>query len=61
MASWEDLDAMLPRSANPLSKVPQAGRKARKASWFQMNNKSVNRRQREKEFLKIEGSTREYL
>jgi len=61
MACWEHLAAMLPRSPSLLSKVSQAGRKAWKTSWFQMNNKSAHERQGEKEFLKIERTTRECL
>lgn len=61
MACWEHLAATLPRSPNPLSKVCQAGRKACKTSWFQMNNKSANGRKSEKGFFKIEGTKLECL
>jgi len=61
MACWEHLAAVLPRSPNPLSKVSQAGRKAWKTSWFQMNNKSTHGRQREKGLSKIKRKKRECL
>jgi len=61
MACWEHLAAMLPRSPNSLSKVSQAGRKAWKNSWFQMDNKSVHGWQRERGLFKIEGPMQECL
>jgi len=61
MASWEHLAAMLPRSPSPLSKVSQAGPKARKTCMFQVDNKSAHGSEREKGLFKIEGMKREYL
>jgi hypothetical protein len=61
MASWEHLAAMLPRSPSPLSKVFQAGPKARKTRCFQVDNKSVHGSEREKGLFKIEGAKRECL
>jgi hypothetical protein len=61
MACWEHLAAALPRSANPLSKVSQAWRKAWKTCWFKMDNKSAYGRQREKGLFKIKGAMRECL
>jgi len=61
MASWEDLAAMLPRCTNPLRKVSQLGAEARKTFWFKAGNWSVLGREREKGFLKIEGTKRECL
>jgi hypothetical protein len=61
MACWEHLAAMLPRSPNSLSKVSQAGRKAWKTSWFQMDIKSAHGGQREKGLFKIKRTKRECL
>ena len=61
MACWEHLAAVLPRSPNPLSKVSQARRKARKTSWFDADKQSALGAKREKGFFKIEGTTLECL
>jgi hypothetical protein len=53
MACWEHLAAMLPRSPSPLSKVSQAGPRARKTLRFQVDNKSERGSKREKGFLKL--------
>ena len=53
MASREHLAAMLSRSPSPLSKVSQAGPKARKAHWFQVDNKSTHGTEREEGLLKV--------
>jgi hypothetical protein len=58
MACWEHLAAMLSRSPNPFSKVGQAGKKARKTSWFDADKTSVLGREREKGSFKIEGRKR---
>jgi len=61
MASWEHLAAMLRRSPSPLSKVSQAGPKARKTSMFQVDNKSAHGSEREEELFKFEGTKLEFL
>jgi hypothetical protein len=59
MASWGHWAAMLPRSHDPLSKIPATGLKARKAPCFRVDNKSVLGREREKEFFENERTTLE--
>ena len=61
MARWEHLAAVLPRSPNPLSKVSQARRKARKTSWLDTDKQSVLGGKTEKGLLKIERTIQECL
>ena len=61
MAFWNHLAAMLRRPCDSLSKVAQAGPKARKTCSFQVDNKSAHGREGEKAFLKNEGTKRECL
>jgi hypothetical protein len=61
MASWEHMVAMLPRSPSPLSRVSQAGPRARKTSMLQVDNKSAHGSEREEELFKFEGTMRECL
>ena len=59
MASWEHLAAMLRRSPSPLSKVSQAGPRARKTSFSHVDSKSVLGRERGKQFFENEGAMQE--
>jgi hypothetical protein len=51
MASWNHLAAMLRRPCDSLSKVAQAGPKARKTCSSQVDNKSADGKEGEKAFL----------
>jgi hypothetical protein len=61
MAFWNRLAAMLRPPCDSLSKMAQAGLKARKTCSSKLDNKSAHEREGEKEFSKNERPMRECL